>query len=110
MAAEDDLQAQQLGPSVCSPAGNHGRPQAVVGEHVGVRQPEPSFACMAIVLALDVIRVPEIVCLQVKQAQAKTKEAAKQLSNPSADFAKKAEKNIKKVKGNAAPALNKAKV
>lgn len=52
----------------------------------------------------------EILCSQVKQAQAKTKEAAKKVSNPSADFAKKAEKNIKKVKGNAAPALNKAKV
>ena len=46
----------------------------------------------------------------MKQAQAKTKQAAKQVANPSAEFAKKAEKNVKKVKGNAAPALNKAKV
>lgn len=51
-------------------------------------------------------------CLQVKAAAQKTKEASKSLSvtNPAVEFARKAEKNVKKVSNNTAPTVNKAKV
>jgi len=47
----------------------------------------------------------------VKAAAQKTKEASKSLSvtNPAVEFARKAEKNVKKVSNNTAPTVNKAK-